>query len=495
MLSDRYVLKTLLGSGAMGRVYLAWDRKLNKDWAIKEIWPKNGSAASRESIRAEFNALRGLEHRCLPAMVDYYEEEGAIYLVMEYVRGSNLYEYVKKQGPLRGKELYDTAISLAETLLYLHKRDKPVIYRDLKPANVILRQDKSIKLIDFGASRVLGETREEGILGTAATAPPEYYEGWADERSDIYSYGKTMLFCCPGEETALRGIFEKCCCQKYSGRYRDFDEVIGEIESLREAGGQGVLPSGIRRLFLALTIGIFIFLITAAVYCGIKFPDESIRGGGNDRIQENYYASEDEEQGDGATALAQVISLQQQAGDYMSGENYSQVSLGCALGLLKEAEEILKENQEDEFLECKIENLSMLSTIYRLLGKQNEKDRKDYYELSMECIRELFEIKNVRESSLYRLKLGDFAMMKKELGESREAAESLEKWELENPDSGKEIYFLHACLLLEETGNRGSLEELYERMKKIKEVWEDNRFKQVEAQIERYIRLEKKEGR
>jgi len=154
----------------------------------------------------------------------------------------------------------------------------------------------------------------------------------------------------------------------------------------------------------------------------------------------------------------------------------------------KEEKEVLETVGTEEMREYKVDNLSMLATIYRLLGKKNSAFRDKYYEKAQLCIRDLFDIKEVRETSLYRMKLADLVSMKNELGEEEEAIELLEEWEKLHPEEGLELYFFHMCMLLKHEGNEGKVSKLYEKICQIPGATEDFRFDEIESQVLKYTK-------
>lgn len=478
MLKDRYVLSTVLGSGGMGKVYLAFDKKLDKYWAIKEILKnKAGSELLKESIEAEFEALKNLDHRGLPRIVDYINESDRVYIVMDYVKGENLADYLKQNGCLKNNLAIDVAIELAEIIDYLHKQKNPIIYRDLKPANIIIAKDGTIKLIDFGASRRLSEISVSYMLGTKGTAAPEMYNNIADERSDIYAFGKTMQFCIGNNKSSIRKILKKCCHYNPQKRYQDMEKLILDLKAQKK---KLFTFGSYHKIIYILTIIFFLLL-------GLIVTNQYRK---NNMIYEEKMVEATVLEKNPENVVSEIKRLHEEAKKYIVGENYSQVSLGKAMSLLIEAKKLIEDNSGEELVEFRVENLSMLSTIYKLLGKQNENEREDYYKMASECIEELFSINSVRESSLYSLKLSDLVSMKNEIGEKELALKYLKEYEKEGTHVDKEIYFQHAFILLEDKGNYNELLQLYNQMKTVDELKRDYRYEGLEKQIANYLRGE-----
>lgn len=204
LLADRYMILKVLGRGGMGAVYLADDTRLRgKQWAIKEMSDEllNTDEQLQQGIAAfeqEAMLLSNLSHPNLPNVVDYFDEGNKHYLVMDYIDGQTLADIVTQQNsPIDEADILDWAEQLCDVLDYLHTQPKPIIFRDLKPDNIMLTPDKQIKLIDFGIVRFFkqGKSADTSSLGTAGFAPPEQYgSGQTDARSDIYALGATLHY-------------------------------------------------------------------------------------------------------------------------------------------------------------------------------------------------------------------------------------------------------------------------------------------------------------
>ena len=190
ILAHKYQIISTLGKGGMSNVYLAKDLHMSTFWAIKEVM-KNGDVYEN-SLRMEANLILKLDHPALPRIVDIFEDETTICLVMDYIEGKNLNE-IQVQ---REDVVLDWAQQICKALAYLHKQEPPIIYRDMKPENVMVKADGTIKIIDFGTARTYKENKKKDtvILGTRGYAPWEQYTNQTDARSDIYALGMTMYF-------------------------------------------------------------------------------------------------------------------------------------------------------------------------------------------------------------------------------------------------------------------------------------------------------------
>ncbi|MCS6841437.1 MAG: serine/threonine protein kinase [Roseiflexus sp.] len=199
ILQGRYVIEQKLGQGGMGAVYRARDLRLSTvTWAIKEMSQAQITGPlelqeARAAFQREAELLASLSHPGLPKVVDHFEQDGKAYLVMEFVPGDSLLTIAQREGlPFPLPRVLDWARQICEVLEYLHNRPTPIIFRDLKPANVMLTPEGRIKLVDFGIARIFkpGKERDTQAFGTLGySAPEQYGRSQTDPRADIYSLG------------------------------------------------------------------------------------------------------------------------------------------------------------------------------------------------------------------------------------------------------------------------------------------------------------------
>ena len=202
LLAGRYLIQRKIGQGGMGAVYQARDVRLpGKLWAIKEMSdvaitdPAEKQRAINGFLR-EAQILASLDHPNIPKVIDSFAYQGNHYLVLEYVDGDTLEALLAARGyPFTEAEVRPWLDQLCNALAYLHARRPPVIFRDLKPQNIMLGRNGQIKLIDFGIARFFqpGKHKDTTLLGTVGYAPPEQHgQGQTDARSDIYALGATL---------------------------------------------------------------------------------------------------------------------------------------------------------------------------------------------------------------------------------------------------------------------------------------------------------------
>lgn len=202
-LQNRYRIGRVLGGGGMGQVYLAHDARLgDKLCAVKELLqdPRatpEEQAQAADQFQKEAAILAHLSHPNLPNVYDYFEENGRFYLVMDYIPGETLADRLSRSPKgLPPEEVVAWGIQLCDVLEYLHSQNPSVVFRDMKPANVMITPEGTIKLIDFGVARLFdpGKRTDTLKMGTAGYAPPEQYagQGQTTPLSDIYALGVTL---------------------------------------------------------------------------------------------------------------------------------------------------------------------------------------------------------------------------------------------------------------------------------------------------------------
>lgn len=206
MLAERYRIERFLAGGGMGRVYLARDQRLaDRRCAIKEVFDRFNDPEERaraiEYFHREAGTLSQLKHPAIPTIVDRFGEGNCHYLVMDYIEGVNLEDELAAQGgTLSENRVIEIARELCEVLTYLHSFHPPIIYRDMKPGNVIITPAGHVVLIDFGIARIFTPQGKATLIGTPGFAPPEQYSGQVDERSDLYGLAATLHYLLTGRD-------------------------------------------------------------------------------------------------------------------------------------------------------------------------------------------------------------------------------------------------------------------------------------------------------
>lgn len=263
LVDNKYKILSEVGHGGMSVVYLAINERANKTWAVKEV-RKDGVCdfeAVKQGLVVETDMLKKLNHPYLPSIIDVIDTEDSFLIVMDYIEGKSLQSVLKG-----GAQPYDLvikwAIQLCDVLGYLHSREPAIIYRDMKPANVMLKPTGDITLIDFGTAREFKNrsmVEDTTCLGTRGYAAPEQFggRGQTDARTDIYCLGATMYHLITGHSpaeppyeikplsywdpaffgTGIEQIIAKCCQQDPEHRYQSCAELMYDLENVHLLDG------------------------------------------------------------------------------------------------------------------------------------------------------------------------------------------------------------------------------------------------------------------
>lgn len=288
VIDDKYEVLKLIGQGGMSKVYLAMDKRLNKQWAIKEIEKrardKNNEIVIQSAI-AEANLIKRLDHPAIVRIVDIIDSGSVIYIVEDYIEGETLNSILENNGAQPQELVIEWAMQICEALEYLHTRKPPIIYRDMKPANVMLKPDGNIKVIDFGIAR---EYKDQSLadtvsLGTKGYAAPEQFggKGQTDARTDIYCLGVTLYHLVTGQNpceppyelypirhwnpqlsAGLEAIIQKCTQLNPADRYQTCAELLYALHHYEEYGAA-------YRARQKRKLGIFIAAAAISVVCAL----------------------------------------------------------------------------------------------------------------------------------------------------------------------------------------------------------------------------------
>lgn len=259
VIDGKYEILSKIGQGGMSVVYLAMNKKANKQWAIKEV-RKDGIKnyeVVKQGLVTETDILKKLNHPNLPSIIDIIETDGSFLIIMDYIQGKPLSDAIKEFGAQPQEYVIEWAKQLCDVLGYLHTRIPPIIYRDMKPANVMLKPEGTVTLIDFGTAREFKEQNmaDTTCLGTQGYAAPEQYggQGQTDARTDIYCLGTTLYHLVTGHNPCeppydiypirqwnpnlsggLEKIIIKCTQRNPSDRYQSCAELLYDLEHFEE---------------------------------------------------------------------------------------------------------------------------------------------------------------------------------------------------------------------------------------------------------------------
>ena len=293
IIDSKYEILKLLNTGGMNSaIYLALDKKLNRQWAIKKV--RKSSSQTTSMLMAEASIMKNLDHPMLPRIVGIEEDPKFFYIIMDFVQGENLKTVVASSGPQAQDTVVSWGVKLCDVLTYLH--GKGIVYRDMKPANIMLSPDGNIKLIDFGIAREYKENASEDTtaLGTEGYAAPEQYEGkgQTDARTDVYGMGITLfqlltgvnpssyqenIFSIrlqnPNLSSGLDKIILKCTNKDPKKRYQSTEELKKALLNYRKLDDKFLKKQKkvIRKFFTLLGLSTLCFVIAGGSFIASYF--------------------------------------------------------------------------------------------------------------------------------------------------------------------------------------------------------------------------------
>lgn len=252
LFNNRYKIIKTIGSGGMGTVYLAESISLGTKWAIKAIEKK---ASSNYDLLAEPNILKKLKHPALPRIVDIEQDDDYLYIIEDYIAGDPLDKQLELRKSFDEATVIEWTKQLCEVLIYLHtNKPNPIIYRDMKPSNIIVSSDNKLTLIDFGIAREFktDSGSDTSYMGTRGYAAPEQYgTSQTDERTDIYSLGVTIYHLLTGKSPneppyefkplrlidknfseGIEFIVGKCVQNNPENRYQNAYELLDDLNNI-----------------------------------------------------------------------------------------------------------------------------------------------------------------------------------------------------------------------------------------------------------------------
>lgn len=259
VIDGKYKILNVVGKGGMSVVYLAMNERANKQWAIKEV-RKDGMQSFevvKQNLVAETDLLKKLNHPHLPSIIDVIDCDDTFLIVMDYIEGNPLSKALETSGAQNQDDVIEWAKQLCDVLGYLHSRKPPIIYRDMKPSNVMLKPDGNVMLIDFGTAREFkySSVADTTCLGTQGYAAPEQFggHGQTDARTDIYCLGATMYHLVTGHNPAtppyemypirqwnpmlssgLEEIILKCTQRNPADRYQSCAELLYALDHYKD---------------------------------------------------------------------------------------------------------------------------------------------------------------------------------------------------------------------------------------------------------------------
>lgn len=430
VLDGKYEILKEIGRGGMSIVYLARDNRLNKQWAVKEI--KNDGSKSAETLlkglEREANILKNVDHPVLPRIVDIINQKGIIYVVMDFIEGTNLAEVLKEEGAQPQDKVIEWGRQLASALDYLHSMNPPIIYRDMKPSNVMLKPEGGVKLIDFGTAKeyTIENNADTTALGTRGYAAPEQFgdaQGRGlyktDARTDIYNLGATLYHIVTGKNpceppyemkpirqwnpalsTGLEKIILKCTQPNPNDRYQSCSELLYALDHYTELDDSYRRANKKKMTLFAVSAALTIVAAATTIvgYTGIKRIENEnytayIESGNEAKAEGDYRQAADEYKsafdliGEESEAYVKYIDLYIDSEHDVNEEGVSQLSLEDGLnvianrikngyGNVDKQNEVLYKMGITYFVE--LEDYSAATQYFRMVDENDE----DYGELA-----------------------------------------------------------------------------------------------------------------
>lgn len=276
VIDNKYEIIELIGQGGMSEVYLVMDNHLNIPLTAKKLRKNADDKDNKvivQSAIAEANLIKRINHPAIVRIYDIINNYDAVYIIEEYIKGETLGKILDEHGAQSQELVIEWGIQLCDALSYLHALEPAIIYRDMKPANIILTPSRNIKLIDFGIAREYkpNNIADTSALGTVGYAAPEQYggKGQTDVRTDIYCLGVTLYHLVTGQNPCeppyeiypirqwnpqlsadLERIIVKCTQRDPDSRYQNCGELMNELNHCAELRE----PSEGKKIFFLLKV-------------------------------------------------------------------------------------------------------------------------------------------------------------------------------------------------------------------------------------------------
>jgi serine/threonine protein kinase len=229
-----------------------------KEYVLPVHGGADALAGSRLKLNREIALLSMLDHRQIVRLLDHFVEDYRGYVVLEYVKGTNLRQHVLDAGPASEQVVLDTAIAACDILEYLHGLQPPVVHQDITPDNLILENGGAVKLVDFNVARQFSCDKTATVVGRQAYIPPEQFRGKACPQSDLYAFGCTIFFLLTGCDpepmssshplswnsdvsSEMDGIVAKATALSLDARYESARQLQNDLIAYRDALGGGTI--------------------------------------------------------------------------------------------------------------------------------------------------------------------------------------------------------------------------------------------------------------
>lgn len=336
VVDGKYKILSEIGHGGMSVVYMAINEKANKTWAVKEV--RKAAVLNFEAIKqgliVETDMLKKLKHPNLPSIIDVIEDEDTFLIVMDYIEGNSLNNSLDEFGAQPQEYVIEWAKQLCDVLGYLHTRQPAIIYRDMKPANIMLKPDGNLTLVDFGTAREFKEKNlaDTTCLGTVGYAAPEQFGGMGqtDARSDIYCLGATLYHLVtgfnpseppyeirpirsinPALSSGLEKIIQKCTQRNPDDRYQSAAELMYALEHYEEIDDRFMRRQKMKLGFFFTTILLGVFFVTG----GYALHSGAVRKATDTYQNMLYEAAKAADYDTKVRLYGECISIPQKAGE------------------------------------------------------------------------------------------------------------------------------------------------------------------------------------
>lgn len=345
LIGQKYRILKIIGSGGMGIVYLVVNERSNKLWAAKSIRQMEGSQAAmyHASLMRELVILRKLHHKSLPQVIDVVEDSGNVFLLMDYIKGVSLDQWIGQRHRPGKREIMEILLQLGQVLSYLHTRVPPIVYGDLKPSNIMIKASGEVVLLDFGIARALTKVGEKGqVWGTKGFAPPEGYSQGGDLSVswDIYGLGAVGYYLRSGHPPAspehrlvhrsthgLDKVILKALEQEPKARYASCRGFMADLKRWRQRQiAKHILEIGFVGLFLIMgvVLGVDAGRRSEAVISpaeqSVSYEDYLLMATENPLERETYLKSAIEMDPANSSAYQQLLACYQEDGNFSETE-------------------------------------------------------------------------------------------------------------------------------------------------------------------------------
>jgi len=276
ILEEKYEIIKILGKGGMGTVYLCKNIMFGNLWAVKEIIQNENNI----DILTEANILRNLNHPGIRRIVDIFYKNGNLYMVQDYIEGETLKEYIKEKGTAKTEKICQITSDLCDIIGYLHNQNPAILYRDIKPSNIMITPNEKVVLIDFGISKVYKSDTEQDTVCAGSNgyaAPEQYGSGKCCKQTDIYGIGMLLYFMLKGKSPLtgveplldenydhnidgyFRIVIQKCVKIDIKDRYSSVEALKKDISDVLKREKYKKTGSAVLCFIVAILASIYIF--------------------------------------------------------------------------------------------------------------------------------------------------------------------------------------------------------------------------------------------